>query len=80
LAGDFAGLAALGLGAVALALDTAWVGNKVGLTLLTLTMRGLTCHGPESPQVHDYDDGDGREEHNAEHRIGRRSKKTEEGD
>jgi hypothetical protein len=43
-------------------------------------MWGLTCHGPESPQVHDDDDGDGREEHNAEHRIGRRSKKTEEGD
>ena len=63
-----------------LALDTARVGNKVGLTLLTLTMWGLTYHGPESPQVHDHDDGDGREEHAEEHRMGRRAKKTEEGE
>ena len=74
LAGGFAGLAALRLGAVGLALDTARVGNKVSLTLLTLTMRGGTYHGPDSPQVHDHDDGDGREEHAEEHRMGRRAK------
>ena len=44
LAGGFARLAALGRGAVALALGAARGGNQEGLTMLTLTLRGLTCH------------------------------------
>jgi len=62
LASRFAGLTTRGGGTVALTLDTAWVGNEDGLTLLTLTRSGLTCHGPESPQVHNGEAFDVREE------------------
>jgi hypothetical protein len=43
--------------------------------MLTLTLWGVTCHGPESPQAHDHDDGDRREESEEENGIGRRRKK-----
>lgn len=62
LASCFAGLATGGGGTVALTLDTAWVGNEDDFTLLTLTCSGLTCHGPESPQVHDGEALDMKEE------------------
>ena len=44
VAGGFARLAALRRGAVALAPGAARVGNKEGLTMLTLPLGGLTCH------------------------------------
>jgi hypothetical protein len=53
LAGDFARMAAHGLGAVALASGAARVGIKKGLTVLTLALTQWTSHGPASPQVHD---------------------------
>ena len=53
LAGGLAGLAARGLGAVALAPGTARVGSKAGLTVLALAFREWTFHGPASPQAHD---------------------------
>ena len=53
LAVGLTGLAALGLGAVALTLRIAVVGNEEHLAVLTLTFsRGLS-HGPESPQAYD---------------------------
>ena len=78
LASRFAGLATLGGGTVALTLDTAWVGNENGLTLLTLTRWGLTYHGPESPQVHDGEALDVREEDGEENGTRTRRKKREE--
>jgi len=78
LAGGFARLAALGVGTVALPLGTARVGNEEGLTLLTLTLSGLTSHGPESPQVHDRDDHSVKEENDEENEAGKRSKKMKE--
>ena len=78
LASRFAGLATLGGGTVALTLDTAWVGNENGLTLLTLTRWGLTYHGPESPQVHDGEALDVREEDGEENGTRTRRKKMEE--
>lgn len=66
LAGGFAGLSALGPGTVALAPDTAPVGNKEGLAMLTFTLWGLTCHRPESPQVHDQGVGTWTEENRQE--------------
>src|SRR5438034_8075383 len=77
LAVSFARLAARGCGTVALAPDAAWVGNKEGLTMLTLTLGGVTCHGPESPQVHDAHSTVQEKEDGADNRSGRRSKKTE---
>ena len=53
LAGGFAGVAALELGAVALAPSAARVRIKDGLAVLTLALSDMTCHGPESPRVHD---------------------------
>ena len=75
LTGGFAGLAALGFGAVALALHTARVGLEQGLTVLTLMGWVGTCHGPESPQAHDREDREAKEENGAENREGRRLKK-----
>ena len=53
LAGSLAGLAARGLGAVALAPGAARVGSKEGLTVLALAFREWTCHWPASPQAND---------------------------
>jgi hypothetical protein len=53
LAGSLAGLAARGLGAVALAPGAAGVGSKEGLAVLTLTLGGWMSHWPASPQTND---------------------------
>src|SRR6266511_2352337 len=53
LAGGLAGLAARGLGAVALAPGTARVGIKEGLTVLARAFREWTFHWPASPQAND---------------------------
>ena len=53
LAGGFARLPALGLGAVALAPSATRVGIKEGLTVLALAFREWTYHWPASPQVND---------------------------
>ena len=70
LASRFAGLATRGGVTVALTLDTAWVGNENSLTLLTLTCSGWMCHGPESPQVHDGQAFDMKEEDGEKNRTG----------
>ena len=62
LAGGFAGLAARGLGTVALALGAARVGLKEGLTVLTLAFREWTFHWPASPQANDQGIGAWKEE------------------
>jgi hypothetical protein len=80
LAGGFAGVAARGLGAVALASGAARVGNKEGLTVLTLTLTRWTSHGPASPQANDQGVGARKEENNEEKSAPKKSKKTEEGD
>jgi hypothetical protein len=53
LAGGFAGVAARGLGAVALASGAAGVGIKEGLTVLTLALTQWMSHWPASPQAND---------------------------
>src|SRR5437762_14021010 len=53
LAGGLAGLAARGLGAIALAPGAARVRRKEGLTVLALAFGKWTSHGPASPQAHD---------------------------
>lgn len=53
LAGGFAGLAAGGRSTVALASNVTGIGSKEDLTVLTLALSDMTCHGPESPQAHD---------------------------
>jgi hypothetical protein len=73
LAGGFAGLAARGLGAVALALGAARVGSKEGLTVLTLALREWTSHGPASPQVHDQGGGVWKEENGEEKSVPKKS-------
>jgi hypothetical protein len=66
LAGDFAGMAALGLRAVALASGATGVGSKEGLTMLTLALTQWTSHGPASPQAHEPGSGMWKEENGAE--------------
>jgi hypothetical protein len=80
LAGGFAGLMALGFGAVALASSAARVGIKKGLTVLTLALAQWTSHWPAPPQVNDPNIAPGEEEDGAENGSGRRAKKTEERD
>ena len=53
LAVGFAGLAALGLRAIALSPGAAWIGIKEGFTVLTLAFGEWTSHWPASPQVND---------------------------
>src|SRR6266851_823347 len=53
MAGGFAGLAARGLGAVALSPSAARIGIKEGLTMLTLAFGEWLSHWPASPQVND---------------------------
>jgi hypothetical protein len=77
LAVSFARLAACGCGTVALAPDAAWVGNKEGLTMLTFTLWGVTCHCPESPQGYDPYITVQEKEDGADNGSERRSKKTE---
>jgi len=66
LAGGLAGLAARGLGAVALAPGAARVGIKKGLTVLALAFREWTSHWPASPQANDRKIGAWKEENGAE--------------
>jgi hypothetical protein len=80
LAGHFAGLAARGLGAVALPPGAARVGSKKGLTVLALAFGEWTSHGPVSPQAHDRKIVTWKEANREEKTGRRRSKKTEEGD
>ena len=63
---SFAGLAARGLGAVALAPGAARVGIKEGLAVLTLTLGEWTSHWPASPQVNDLHTAAWREENGEE--------------
>jgi hypothetical protein len=80
LAGGFAGLAALELGAIALAPGAARVGGKEGLTVLTLTLAQWTSHWPESPQVNDLHIVAQEEGLGEENGSRYRAKKTEERD
>jgi hypothetical protein len=66
LAGGLAGLAARGLGAVALAPGAARVGIKKGLTVLALAFREWTSHWPASPQANDRKIGAWKEENGEE--------------
>src|SRR5256885_10297161 len=66
LAGGLAGLAARGLGAIALAPGAARVRRKEGLTVLALAFGKWTSHGPASPQAHDQGMGAWKEENGAE--------------
>jgi len=66
LAGGLAGLAARGLGAVALASGAARVGSKEGLTVLTFAFREWTFHWPASPQANDQGMGVWKEENGEE--------------
>ena len=69
LARRLAGLAARGLGAVALALDVARVRGKEGPTVLALALGAWTSHEPVSPQAHDRQSTAETEE-NGEHKSG----------
>jgi hypothetical protein len=80
LAGGFAGLAALALGARALAPSATRVRVKEELTVLTLALAQWTSHGPASPQVHDLHIVAQEEAPGEENGRGSRSKKTEERD
>jgi hypothetical protein len=62
LAGGLAGLAARGLGAVALARGATRVGSKEGLTVLALAFGDWTSHWPASPQTNDRQIAGWREE------------------
>jgi len=62
LARRLAGLAARGLGAVALAPDVARVRHKEGPTVLTLALGAWTSHEPVSPQAHDLQNAAEKEE------------------
>jgi len=66
LAGGFARLPTLGLGAVALALGTTRVGIKEGLTVLALTFGAWTSHWPASPQTNDQGIGAWKKENGEE--------------
>jgi len=70
LAVGFAGLAALGLSAIALSPGAAWIGIKEGFTVLTLAFGEWTSHWPASPQVNDRKIAAWREEN-----AGRRRRK-----
>jgi hypothetical protein len=80
LTGGFAGLAAGGLGTVALTPQVASVGIKEHFAVLTLALSDVTDHGPQSPQVHDQRGVGWTEEYGEEKTAGRRVKKTEEGE
>jgi hypothetical protein len=66
LAGGFTRLAALGLGAVALAPGATRVGSKEGLTVLALTFGEWTSHWPASPQANDQGIGAWKKENGEE--------------
>jgi len=78
LAGGLAGLAARGLGAVALAPGAARVGIKKGLTVLALAFREWTSHWPASPQANDRHIAAWKEENGKAHTGESRGKKREE--
>jgi len=77
LASGFAGVAARGLGAVALASGAARVGIKEGPTVLTLALTQWSSHWPASPQANDQGIGARKEENGVEKSA---PKNTEEGD
>jgi hypothetical protein len=66
LAGGLAGLAARGLGAVALVLGAPRVGLKEGLTVLALPFGVWTSHWPASPQANNQGSGVWKKENGAE--------------
>ena len=66
LAVGFAGLAALGLRAVALSPGAAWIGIKEGFTVLTLALGEWTSHWPASPQANDQGIGAWKKENGEE--------------
>ncbi len=66
LAVGFAGLAALGLRAIALSPGAAWIGIKEGFTVLTLAFGEWTSHWPASPQANDQGMGVWKEENGEE--------------
>jgi hypothetical protein len=74
LAVRFTRLAARGAGTVALALDAAGGGNKEDLTMLTFALWDVTCHGPESPQVHNPNITAQEEEDGADNGMRKKSK------
>jgi hypothetical protein len=80
LARRLAGLAARGLGAVALALDVARVRCKEGPTVLALALGAWTSHEPVSPQAHDLQSAAETEETGSTKAGRSTSKKTEEGE
>jgi hypothetical protein len=65
-AGGFPHLAALGLGAGALAPGATRVGSKEGLTVLALTLGEWTSHWPASPQTNDQGIGAWKKENGEE--------------
>jgi hypothetical protein len=75
----FADVAALGLGAVALAPDIAVIGIEKAFTVQTFTLSSWICHRPGSPPAYDAKMAVGKEENRQEKRdeekAGRRSKK-----
>jgi hypothetical protein len=75
----FADVAALGLGAVALAPDIAVIGMKEAFTVQTFTFSNWICHRPGSPPAYDAKMAVGKEENRQEkhdeEKAGRRSKK-----
>ena len=75
----FADVAALGLGAVALAPDIAVIGMKEAFTVQTFTLSGWICHRSGSPPAYDAKMAVRKEENRQEKRdeeeAGRRSKK-----
>jgi hypothetical protein len=80
----FADTAALGLGAVALALDIAVIGMKETFTVQTFTLSSGVCHRPGSPWAYDAKMALGKEENRQykwhEEEEGKRGKKIEERD
>src|SRR5262245_1127023 len=74
LAGGFAGMAARGLSAVALASGATGVGSKEGLTVLTLALTQWTSHWPASPQANDPESGTWKEENSAEKSASKKRK------
>jgi len=80
LARRLAGLAARGLGAVALAPDVARVRRKEGPTVFTLALGVWTSHEPVSPQAHDLRARLRRKKTGSKKAGRSTSKKTEEGE
>jgi hypothetical protein len=80
----FADVAALGLGAVALAPDITVIGMKEAFTVRTFTLASWVCHRSGSPPAYDAKMAVGKEENRQykwhEEEKGRKGKKIEERD